>query len=122
MLLDSYAWVEFLNASEKGTAVAKIIRENDCFTSSISIAEISEWIERENLNREKTLQVIRENSRIIEASQEVMELAGILKVVKRKEAKNFGMIDAIILATAKQYNLKIVTGDRHFAGENCLFL
>ena len=51
-----------------------------------------------------------------------MELAGILKVKKRKTAKGFGLLDAIVLASAKQYKLKIVMGDMHFKGENCILL
>lgn len=122
MLLDTYAWIELFNGTEKGLKVKKIIEEKTCFTSSICLAELSEWIEKENLNRNELLTVIRKNSTIIEAEQQVMELAGIIKVQQRKTKKGFGLVDAIILATAKVYNLKIVTGDQHFKGENAILL
>lgn len=122
LLLDTYAWVEFFNATEKGAKVKEFLKNNPCFTSAISIAELSEWIEKEKLDRQKKLFEIKNLSTILEVDQEILELAGMLKVKKRETEKNFGMIDAIILATAKQYHLKIVTGDKHFAGENAILL
>ena len=121
LLLDTYAWVEFFNGTTKGEKVKQILKGSACFTSAICLAELSEWIEREKLDRKKIAEV-KKLSSILELDSETMELAGILKVKKRKTAKGFGLIDAIILATAKQYNLKIVTGDKHFKEENALML
>lgn len=122
MLLDTYAWVEFFNGTEKGARVKGILEKETCFTSAICLAELSEWIERENLNRARKMKEVKNLSSIIELDNETLELAGILKVEKRKKTKGFGMVDAIILATAKQYGLKIVTGDKHFKGENAILL
>jgi len=36
----------------------------------------------------------------------------------RKEHKDFSLIDAIILSTARANNSKLLTGDRHFKGLN----
>jgi len=118
MLLDTYAWVEFFKGTEKGNTIKKILRENQCFTCAISIAELSEWIERDNLDRKKIIHTVKNLSSILGLDEELLELAGILKVKKRKNAKDFGMIDAIILATGKQYNFKILTEDKHFKREN----
>jgi len=122
LLLDTYAWVEFFNGTEKGKKVKAILKKENCFTSTICLAELSEWIERENINRKEKMHEIKTLSSILELDQEILELAGILKVQKRKKEKGFGLIDAIILATAKTYKLKIVTGDKHFKEENTIML
>lgn len=116
-MLDTYAWVEFFKGTEKGAKVNEIIKSMQCFTSIISLAELSEWIERENLNRNEIIGGVKKSSAIINLDEELIELAGKINFHKKKEIKGFGMIDAIILATSKIYGLKIVTGDQHFKSE-----
>ncbi|MBI4044624.1 MAG: PIN domain-containing protein [Candidatus Diapherotrites archaeon] len=122
MILDTYAWIELFNGTTKGKKVKELIALNQCFTSAISIAELSEWVEKEKLDRKQVFHTVKNLSTLIEISQDDLELAGILKTEKRKTVKDFGMIDSIILATAKNYKLKIVTGDKHFKGENTIML
>ena len=122
MLIDTYAWIEFFNGTEKGAKVKEILKNNACFTSAICLAELSEWIERERLDGKDKLNAVKSLSSIIGLDEETLLLAGILKVEKRKRVKGFGLLDAIVLATAKQYGLKIVTGDKHFSGENAILL
>lgn len=122
MLLDTFAWIEFFKGTVKGQKVKEILADNPCFTSAISIAELSEWVEKEKLGRKHVFHTVKNLSAIIELSQEELEFAGILKLEKRKTAKDFGIIDAIILAVSKNRKLKLVTGDRHFQGENVLML
>jgi len=122
LLIDTYAWIEFFNGTEKGAKVKEILKNNACFTSAICLAELSEWIERERLDGKDKLNAVKSLSSIIGLDEETLLLAGILKVEKRKRVKGFGLLDAIVLATAKQYGLKIVTGDKHFSGENAILL
>ena len=122
LLLDSYAWVEFFNGTEKGKKVKAFLEKENCFTSAISIAELSEWIERERLNRKEKMREIKTLSSVLSLDLELLELAGIVKIQKRRKEKGFGLIDAIILATAKTHGLKIVTGDKHFKEEKAVML
>ena len=122
MLLDTFAWIEFFRSTEKGLKVNELIRGNICFTSAVSLAELSEWVEKEKLDRKFIFHVVQNFSTVLDVTQSQFELAGILKVEKRRTTKNFGIVDAIILATAKQYNLPVVTGDKHFDGENVVLL
>ena len=117
MFLDTYAWVEFFNGTEKGKRVKKILKEHACFTSAISLAELSEWIQKENLDR-KFLDSVKKLSSVLPLENEILELAGVIKTQKRKTVKGISLIDAIIISAARHYNLKIVTGDKHFKGEN----
>jgi predicted nucleic acid-binding protein len=122
VIIDTSAWVEFFRATEKGKMVNGIVDSNPCFTSAISIAEISEWSEKEKKDRCAILAGIKSLSTMIDLKEDILELAGILKIEKRKKIKDFGIIDAIVLATAKQYGLRIVAKDRHFVGEDAIIL
>lgn len=122
MLLDTYAWVEFFNGTKKGERVKNLIKTQSCFTSAISIAELSEWIENEQFNRKAILQNVKSFSTIIDLDNSILEMAGIIKIKKRKTIKGIGLIDCIIISTGRYYNLQIVTGDNHFKEENPLLL
>lgn len=122
MLLDTYAWIEFFNGTEKGKRVQALIRDQPCYTSAISLAEISEWLEKQQFERFTKLATIKHTTTVLELDHSILEQAGILKVQKRKTAPGFGLIDAIILATAKIHQLPVVTGDPHFKNENIVQL
>lgn len=117
MLLDTYAWVEYFRGTAKGGKVKKILKERQCFTSAISLAELSQWIAKEKLDSGKILDTVKKISVIINLDNDILEAAGRINHQKKLKIKNFGMIDAIILATSKAYELGVVTGDRHFAEE-----
>ena len=121
MIFDTSAWIEFLINSEKTQVIERIIENEKCFTCNISIAELSAWIEKEKLGR-KIIDIIKKNSVIIDVDHEILEKAGIVKMQKRKKIKNFVLIDAIILSTAREYGQQILTKDKHFSGENVLML
>ncbi len=122
MLLDSYAWVELFSKSAKGARVREIIRRDPVFTSLVSIAELSDWAAREGVNRKAVLAAIQSLSRVLPLDEPLMEAAGLIKNVKRQTMRDFGLMDAIIVATGRAYGLPIVTGDAHFKGENTVFL
>ena len=122
MLLDTHAWVEFIRGTERGKKVRNFLKKETCFTSQISVAEISSWCCRVNLNRKTYLALVKSQSRIIPLTDDLLEHAGQIHCDKRKKIRDFGLIDAIILSTAKHYSLPIVTGDRHFETENSIML
>ena len=122
MILDTYAWIELFKGGAKGQKVKGLLESGKCFTSGISIAELSEWIEKDKAHRQFVFHTVETLSTVLEINRETLELGGILKAEKRKTIKDFGMIDAIILATARQYSLPVVTGDAHFRGENSIML
>ena len=124
MLFDTFAWIEYFTKTQNTDKVKKILFESpQCFTSAISLAELSQWIEKENLNRSEILSNVKKLSLIIDLNNDLLEFAGIINFNKRKSIKDFGLIDSIILATAKAHNLQLVTGDKHFANEpNVLLL
>ena len=114
-LLDTYAWIEYFLGTKKGAIVKKLISNNSSLiTLDSSISEIYLWCLREEKDFNKVLSIIKTYSRIepiilihwIEAAK--------IREQKRKTMKDFGLIDALILAKQQELNAKIITGDPHF--------
>ncbi len=120
MLVDTSAWVEFLKGSEKGQKIRNILKAETCFTSIISIAELSSIGLEIGYEPAEILSKVKSLSYFLGLDENILLLAGKIKSEKRKIFKNFGLIDAIILSTAKQNGLKIISCDVHFKGEGNL--
>ncbi len=117
-VLDSYAWIEYFIASEKGTKVKQILenRGNEVFTSAITIAEVCGKAKKENADVEAAYKQMLALSKIELVTPEVAKEAGPLKEELRKKTKDFGLADSIILVTARGLGARALTGDRHFSG------
>ncbi len=114
MLLDTYSWVEFLIKSKKGEKVKGLLERQRCFTSVVSFSEITEWVLKQRLNPKEFVKIVSELSEVISLDFDIAVLAGKLNYERKKTVKDWGMIDSLILATSLVYDLKIVTGDKHF--------
>ena len=56
------------------------------------------------------------NSTIVGLTPEIAKEAGVSHADIKKKVRNFGLVDAIILVSARKLKAKIVTGDKHFKG------
>jgi len=115
MLLDTSAWIELFIKSELGKKVGDVIKNKQCYTSLVTIAEISNWVQQ-GLDESEYIFYITKLSQILDISEGISKTAGKLKYERNKTVKKFGMIDAFILATSIEYNLKILTKDSDFKG------
>ena len=122
---DAYAWIEYLNGSEKGKKTAEILEDaaNELFTSSATVGEIISKTLRENRDVKVALTHINNLSTVLNLTQEISILAGQIHFEAKKKNKEFGMLDAFVAATAKKINSKILTGDEHFKNfKDALFI
>lgn len=115
-VIDAYAWIEYLNGSEKGKEVAEIVENdsNDIFTSTSTIAEVISKTMRENKDVQSALNHINNLSVVTSITHEIGILAGQIHFEAKKKNKEFGMLDAFVAATARKITAKILTGDEHF--------
>jgi len=122
ILIDSYGWVEYFAEGPLADNYAQFIEEastENTVTPTIVIYEVYRKIK--GLKGEgKALEAYAQISRtkIVELTPHIsLEAADIsLKL-------GLGMADSIIVATAKAYNAKIITSDRHLKGiENVKFI
>lgn len=87
--------------------------EEEIIVSSINVAEVYNFLLRNNKdNVEDLINFLLKTSFVVYLSTEIALLSA-----KTKSAKKFGMADAIVLATAKLSNAKIITGDDDFKSE-----
>jgi len=122
-VIDTYAWIEIFIGSKNGEKAREILQEADeTYTPDIVTAEIARKYLREGMREQTILErltTIEETSDIIpidkniaiESAKCYLELSGRAKTRKLKAPSLF---DAIILATAKALDAKLVTGDEHF--------
>ncbi len=123
MLLDTSAWIELFIRSNKGKKMGYIVGNEKCYTSIVSLAEISNWALKQNLDPSGLKEIVTGLAEILDIDIDLAILAGELNYKMKKTVKDFGMIDSIILATARVYDMKIVTTDRHFKDlENVIML
>ena len=114
MLFDTSAWIEFFIKSEKGEIVKKYLESEECHTCIVTIAEISNWAMRENLNANGLVQFIFSATKILNLNSEISILAGKINYRRKKFVNKWGMMDSLILATALCYDLRILTKDSYF--------
>ncbi len=115
-IVDSWAWVEYLIGSGYGEQAKEIIenKENEIFTCILSIAEIMSMAKRENRDSDSAYNFIISLSKIYNINNELSKNAGLLHAETRKTIKDFGLVDAFILAISRELKAKILTGDKHF--------
>ena len=115
-VVDAYAWIEYLNGSEKGKKAGAFIEDesNEILTSSSTVAEVVSKFLRVNKDTGIALSCIDNMSMLVNVSREISSLAGQIHFETKKKNKDFGMLDAFVAATAKSVNAKILTGDPHF--------
>lgn len=116
MLFDTSAWIEFLTGSEKGKRIEEILNKEENFTSITTLAEITFWCLKNNLENkiESYLSGINKGSKILDLNQNLVTLAGRLNYERKGTNKNWGMMDSFVLATSFLYGLKILTKDSDF--------
>ena len=114
MILDSYAWIEFFQGSDKGIKVGQILKNKKCFTSIVTLSEVTNWALKNNLDHIYYIKSIEKYSQIIPLTNKISVLAGKVNFYNKKTIKNWGMLDSFIYSTALIYNLNVLIGDNHF--------
>jgi len=121
--VDSYAWIELFLGGEKGRNVKRLIGDADeVRTPDIVLAEVARKYLREEVDETRIrerLETIRSASSIVPIDNAVAFQAGkafleLAEKAKKERGKSPGLFDAIVLATARVYDSRIITGDEHF--------
>lgn len=78
------------------------------------LAEFTDKYTRENLDFKERLRFIKTISALAPLDEETAELAGKISAERRQQVKGWGLVDSIVLATARTKKMKVITGDEHF--------
>lgn len=107
-IVDTYAWVSYF---EGKTEFKALIEENELYTPSIVLAEMSRILARKKLPKEKVAKIlgfIRKRSLILSLDETNAVEAG-----KIAEKEDLYLIDGIIYSYVDENN-RLLTGDKHF--------
>lgn len=114
-VVDTSAWVEYFLGSGKGESVRSLLSREKLITPHVVLFEFAYKAEKEKWETQQCLDFILARSELASQEFNPVEVAQ-LRLELRKNSKNAGLIDALILATARKFGAKLVTTDRHFKG------
>ncbi len=113
IVFDTYAWIEYFNATKKGVVVKKYLEEEEVITPSIVLLELSYKSDKEGWDFDKYFGFIKSNSRIIGVNEKFILAFGKAYNNIKKQVKKIGITDIIIIHTAGMNDAKVLTGDEH---------
>ena len=115
-IVDAYAWVEYSIGSEKGLILKKLLnnRNNKLITMECTISELKAYCLRTDKDFSRMYGVLKRNSIILPVLTNIWLEAAEARHEIRKKVKDFGLIDAILIAKQNELKCMIVSGDPHF--------
>ncbi len=127
MLLDTSTVVEIFR-NPIGSAVLERITARmegeEAYVSIIQVAEVADWAERNKAPPEVRIDALKELARIVPIDERICLAAAEVKRARRKAGfDSFGLIDGIVLATARSIGQRVLTFDKEFKGEeDCILI
>lgn len=114
IVFDTYAWVEYFNATKKGIVVKKYLENEEVITPVIVLLELGYKSDKEGWDFSKYLSFVGANSKIIGVNERFILTFGRAYNHIKKKIKDIGITDIIVIHTAEMNKAKILTGDEHF--------
>jgi len=117
LVVDSYAWIEYLDGSPKGARVGELLEAaEESFTPTPVVAEVTSKVLRAGRDAGIGWQVLRAWSTILPLDAETARAAAALHATYRERMPDFAMTDAVVLAFVRKLDARVLTGDPHFRG------
>lgn len=112
-VVDTSAWIEWLVGSGIGETLGTELPERSlCIVPTIVQLELSKWLVRE-IGEDKADQVIAYTQKCVVAP---LDTRIALRAADLHRAHRLATADAIVYATALQYEATLITCDKHFEG------
>lgn len=132
MFLDTSIIIEIFRREKESKAFQRILdtiegnnnAEEPNYMSIVQLAEISDWCAKNGISTLNGINSAKSLAQILPLDESVCQKSGGIKLAKRKAGDpDFGLIDAIILASARSIDQRLLTLDGHFEGESdCVVL
>ena len=125
MIVDSFAWIEFLGGTSLEPAVRRELATADVVaTPDLVLAEIARKLARDGIARSVASRKLHDISTLSQVAPVSLEIAlGVAEAdddlrasAKSRGMERPGLADAIILSTTRALGGKVLTGDAHFHG------
>jgi predicted nucleic acid-binding protein len=124
MLLDTSALVALFTNNRAADRIEKEAGNSEFYVSHIQLAELADWATRFGVPAAERLDAVEQIANVVPLTKEICLEAAVIKSAKRKEGvSNFGIVDGIILSTARSLGQSLLTFDADFEGEeDCVVL
>ena len=130
MFLDTSIIIEIFQSQKGSNPLSRILdvvatsKEESNYISTIQLAEISDWCAKNKIHPRDGINNVKTIAQVVPLDEGICEESGPIKLSMRESGKkSFGLIDSIILASARSVNQRLLTKDRHFKGEDdCIVL
>ena len=117
LVVDSWAWVEYLSGSESGKKVDGAIQEaQEIWVSLASVAEVVSKYRRKGRDDALALRAITTLSKVGIQSLEDAQEAGRIHAELKRKVPNFSLADSFVLQLARKLDATVLTGDPDFRG------
>jgi predicted nucleic acid-binding protein len=117
VVVDSWAWVEYLRGSKAGKKVEqRISRGDELWTSVVTLTEVVSKYRREGVAEDTAIEAISSLSRIGIPDREDAIEAGRVHAQVKSGSPNFGLADSFVLRLARKVGATVLTGDPDFRG------
>ena len=112
-IVDSWAWIEYFRGSEIGGRAKSQIEAATSITPTIVLAEMSrKFRQLGRTDLPEKLNFIKQRSTVLPLDESTALLAGEIRA--NSPVQGMGLVDCVLLAVARLYSAKVVTGDPHF--------
>ena len=127
MLLDTSVLVEMFRSPAESARFKRIMAEvadEEVYVSTVQLAEVADWATRNGAAPDKRVEAIKEIASIVPLDERICLEAAAIKQERRSAGHgDFGLIDGIVLATARSVGQRVLTLDADFGGdEGCTVL
>lgn len=124
MLLDTSALVAIFTSKRMADRIGKKAGDSQIYVSQIQLAELADWAVRSGAPAAERLDAVEQMASVAPLTKEICLDAAVIKSSRRKNGiAGFGIVDGIILATARSLEESLLTLDRDFEGEEgCIVL
>ena len=122
MFLDTSVIIEIFRNdknSKKFQEIYTYIQDEPIFISIIQIGEISDWCLKNHIDPEKRITKLKQILNVIPLNEKICyEAARIKYTIRKKGVTKFGLLDGIVLASARLINQRLLTTDTDFRSIN----
>ena len=124
MLLDTSTLVAIFTSKKAADRIEKEVGSSELYISHVQLAELADWATKSGAPASERVDAVEQMANVVPLTREICLEAATIKFAKRKQGvSNFGIIDGVILATARSLGQNLLTFDADFAGEeDCVVL
>jgi predicted nucleic acid-binding protein len=124
MLLDTSAVVAIFTSKKAADRIGKEVGDSELYVSQIQLAELADWATRHGAPAAERVDALEQLASVAPLTKEICLEAAAIKLARGKKGlSGFGIIDGIVLATARSLGQNMITFDADFAGEeDCVVL